>query len=102
MSEREDKIKESVLDFLKEPTSEELLATADKYFDGKVPINYMPHRNTYIYSDKQEDGSRKIKAEPIDKDKPMDVSGLGHSYLKPDDSCLEAVRTIQRYIDKKS
>lgn len=99
-SEKEHKFDEWV-SFLKEPSPEELSETIDKYFGGKTPINYMPHRNCYLYSEKQEDGSAKIKAEPIDADKPMDVSGLQHSFFKPEDSSIEAVRTIQRYLQNK-
>lgn len=101
MAEKSEKKLDEWMSFLREPTPEELGKTVDKYFDGKTPINYMPHRNCYLYSEKQEDGTAKIKAEPIDANKPMDVSGLQHSFLKPEDSSIEAVRTIQRYLHKE-
>lgn len=81
-----------------EPTSEELAELSDKMFGGKELVSCMPHRNCILYSEKQEDGSRKVTAKPIESNKPMDVSGLNYSSFKPDDTSIESQKTIQKYL----
>ncbi len=65
---------------LKEPSSEELFEVADKYMDGKIPVNM--HRNSYVYAEKQVDGTCEIKVEPV---------------LHPEESCAEMIKTVQMY-----
>lgn len=69
---------------LKEPSSEELFEVADKYMDGKIPVNI--HRDSYVYAEKQVDSSCEIKVEPM---------------LHPEKSCAEIIKTVQMYANEE-
>ncbi len=86
-----DDVHDFISDFLREQTPEEVY----KAF-GCVPIMYAPHRNVFIKKIKNEKGEWVTAAEPIDSDKPVDLHLLQDSCFKPDDSCVENLRTVQQ------
>ena len=69
---------------LKEPSSKELFEVADKYMDGKIPVNI--HKDSYVYAEKQANGTCEIKVEPV---------------LHSEKSCAEIIKTVQMYANEE-